>query len=77
MILLIQQPRYVINQKSQIEILVTEKTSPFFKPEPSSRQRCYPTNCGQPNIRNKKLQKIVGGQWAGSAQYWPWQASLR
>jgi len=56
---------------------MTENTLPFFEPEPSSRQRCYPTTCGQPNIRNKKLQKIVGGQWAGSAQYWPWQASLR
>ena len=52
---------------------------PFIEPayDPSSPRTCMPQECGQPTIKNRALVKIVGGQWAGSAQYWPWQASLR
>lgn len=56
-----------------------ETKLPFIEPayDPSSPRTCMPQTCGQPTIKNRALVKIVGGQWAGSAQYWPWQASLR
>lgn len=54
------------------------KLPDFISPqEDISSKRCYPSDCGLPRVRNKALQKIVGGQWAGSAEYYPWQASLR
>ena len=34
-------------------------------------------NCGQRSTDGQIAQRIVGGQWAGSIEYWPWAASLR
>ncbi|CAK8694670.1 uncharacterized protein LOC143445484 [Clavelina lepadiformis] len=45
---------------------------------PLPRTTCYPKNeCGQRATDGNLTHRIVGGQWAGAIEYWPWTASLR
>nr|XP_039248286.1 serine proteinase stubble-like isoform X2 [Styela clava] len=45
------------------------------KPE----QLCYPKNCGTLGEMHSQrtTRRIVGGQWTGGIDYWPWMASFR
>ena len=37
----------------------------------------YLDNCGHRTTDGQAVHRIVGGQWAGGIEYWPWTASLR
>nr|CAB3234437.1 chymotrypsin-like protease CTRL-1 [Phallusia mammillata] len=65
------RPNVVVPDSISIPVIYeTEK-------RPVPRRTCYPQNCGHRATDGQITHRIVGGQWTGGIEYWPWMASFR